>query len=70
MGTKLGITLLIGGGYLIAMGFAGINANSGGAQWVHSIVLVIGVVLAGWAVVLPWDGGGDAGRRDAEKPQS
>jgi hypothetical protein len=67
MDTKSGLTSLVVGGYLIAMGIAGINANSGGAQWVHAIVLVIGFVLAGWAVVLPWDGGG---QRGAGKPRS
>lgn len=67
MDTKLGVTLLAVGGYLMAMGFAGINANSGGAQWVHAIVLVIGFVLTGWAVVLPWDGGR---QRGAGKPRS
>ncbi|MFL6113326.1 MAG: hypothetical protein ACJ786_18490 [Catenulispora sp.] len=67
MDTKLGITLLIVGGYLMAMGIGGVNANSGGARWAHAIVLVIGFVLAGWAVLLPWDGGG---RRGAGRPQS
>lgn len=59
MSTKLGITSLIVGGYLMAMGIAGINVNadSGGAQAVFSLVLVIGLVIAGWSVMLPWDGG-------------
>ncbi len=67
MDTKAGITLLVVGGFLVAMGIGGINANSGGAQWAHAIVLVIGFVLAGWAVALPWDGGG---QRGDGKPQS
>jgi hypothetical protein len=56
MTTKAGITLLVVGGYTMALGLAGINANSGGAQWLFSIIFVIGMVLAGWAVLLPWKG--------------
>ena len=67
MSTKLGMTLLILGGYVMALGFGGINANSGGAQWLFSLVLVAGIVMAGWAAVLPWNGhhgesGGSGGR--------
>ncbi|NUR27556.1 MAG: hypothetical protein HOV83_17235 [Catenulispora sp.] len=61
MSTKLGMTLLVVGGYVMALGFGGINANSGGAQWLFSLVLVLGIVMAGWAVVLPWNGGGQHG---------
>lgn len=57
MTTKAGITALVVGGYTIALGIGGVNATSGGTQWLFSIILVLGVVLAGWAVVLPWDGG-------------
>ncbi|NUR60383.1 MAG: hypothetical protein HOV87_17245 [Catenulispora sp.] len=64
MTTKAGITLLIVGGYTMALGIGGINANSGGAQWLFSLILVIGVVLAGWAVVLPWDGGTERGESE------
>lgn len=64
MTTKAGITALIVGGYTIALGIGGVNATSGGTQWLFSIILVLGVVLAGWAVVLPWDGGEQ--RADAE----
>lgn len=61
MTTKAGIALLIVGGYIMALGLGGINANSGGAQWLFSIILVVGVVLAGWAVVLPWNGSKEHG---------
>jgi len=64
MTTKAGITALIVGGYTIALGIGGVNATSGGTQWLFSIILVLGVVLAGWAVVLSWDGGEQ--RADAE----
>lgn len=56
MSTKAGLTLLIVGGYLIAFGIGGVNAASGAAKWLFSVVLVIGFVVMGWAMVLPWDG--------------
>lgn len=70
MSTKWGITALVVGGYLMALGIAGINANSGGgALAVFAVVLVIGFVVAGWSVVLPWDGGGKVrGAHDAPGP--
>ncbi|GAA2016902.1 hypothetical protein GCM10009839_10800 [Catenulispora yoronensis] len=52
----MGITLLIVGGYTMALGFGGVNANSGGVQWLFSIILVLGFIMTGWATVLPWDG--------------
>jgi hypothetical protein len=57
MDTKQGLILLIGGSYLMALAIAGINANSGWAQAFWSVMLVVGIVLTGWSVVLPWDGG-------------
>lgn len=57
METKWGITALIVGAYLVALGLAGINANSGGAVAIFAVVLVVGVVVMGWSMVLPWDGG-------------
>ncbi|GAA1967289.1 hypothetical protein [Catenulispora subtropica] len=57
MTTKLGVTLLIVGGYVIALGIGGINAASGGTKWLFALLLVIGVVVMGWAMILPWDGG-------------
>ena len=53
----MGVTVLIVGGYLLALGIAGINAYSGLALVSYSLVLVLGFVLTGWAVLLPWDGG-------------
>ena len=58
MDTKWGITGLLVGSYLLAFGIAGINANSGAAQAVFVVVLIIGFVVTGWSVVLPWNGGG------------
>ena len=63
MTTKAGITSLIVGGYVMALGIGGINANSGGLQWLFSLVFIIGVVLAGWACVLPWDQDKHAGSK-------
>lgn len=57
MNTKWGVTALIVGSYLLALGIAGINASSGGLVAVFAVVLVLGFVIGGWAVVLPWDGG-------------
>jgi hypothetical protein len=68
MDTKWGITALIIGGYLVAMGLAGINANSGGTVAIFAIVLVIGFVIGGWAIVLPWDGGSSRPKHDAPGP--
>ena len=70
MNTKWGLTALVVGGYLLALGIAGINANSGGALAVFAVVLVVGFVIAGWSVVLPWDGGARSaqGRHDAPGP--
>lgn len=57
MSTKWGITALVVGGYLLAIGIGGINANEGaGATTLFALVLMVGFVIAGWAVVLPWDG--------------
>jgi hypothetical protein len=66
MNTKWGITALIVGGYLLALGIAGINANSGGARVLFSVVLAAGFVVAGWSVVLPWDAG--TAHREPEVP--
>lgn len=70
MDTKWGITTLVVGAYLLALGIAGINANSGGVVAVFAVVLVLGFVLTGWSVVLPWDGGKAraAAHRDAPGP--
>lgn len=57
MTTKWGITALLVGSYLLALGIAGINANSGGVVAVFAVVLVLGFVVTGWSAVLPWDGG-------------
>ena len=57
MNTKWGVTALLVGSYLLALGIAGINASSGGLVAVFAVVLVLGFVIAGWATVLPWDGG-------------
>ncbi|MBS2540079.1 hypothetical protein KGQ20_45805 [Catenulispora sp. NF23] len=57
MTTKWGITALLVGGYLLALGFAGINADSGGAVAVFAVVLVLGFVVTGWSAVLPWESG-------------
>jgi len=56
MSTKLGATLLIVGSYLMALGIGGINAVAGAGRILFSLVLVVGVVLAGWATLLPWNG--------------
>jgi hypothetical protein len=57
IGTGAGIAALIIGSYLLAFGVAGLNAaSSTGQRWLFGIVFVIGVLVAGWAVVLPWDG--------------
>jgi hypothetical protein len=70
MNTKWGVTALIVGGYLLALGIAGINANSGGVVAVFAVVLVLGFVIGGWAAVLPWDGGngGNRARGGHESP--
>ncbi|MEY9862566.1 hypothetical protein ABH935_008214 [Catenulispora sp. GAS73] len=68
MNTKWGVTALIVGGFLLALGIAGINANSGGVVAVFAVVLVLGFVIAGWAVVLPWDGDGGRALGDHESP--
>ncbi|WP_194898983.1 hypothetical protein [Catenulispora pinisilvae] len=57
MTTKWGITALLVGSYLLALGIAGINANSGGVVAVFAVVLVLGFVVTGWSAVLPWDAG-------------
>jgi len=62
MDTKWGITAVLVGSYLLALGIAGINANSGGAVALFSVVLVLGFIVTGWAVVLPWDGSQGAHR--------
>jgi hypothetical protein len=65
IGTGAGIAALIIGSYLLAAGVAGLNAaSSTGQRWAFGVLFVIGVLVAGWAVVLPWDGssGGDGGR--------
>ena len=56
MSTKWGITALLVGSYLLALGIAGINAASGGLVALFAVVLVAGFVLAGWSALLPWDG--------------
>jgi len=57
IGTGRAIAALIIGSYLLAFGVAGLNAaSSTGQSWIFGIVFVIGVLVAGWAVVLPWDG--------------
>ncbi|MEZ0110889.1 hypothetical protein ABH920_004904 [Catenulispora sp. EB89] len=68
MNTKWGLTALIVGGYLLALGIAGINANSGGVVALFAVVLVLGFVIAGWAVVLPWDGGAPRGEHESPGP--
>ena len=69
MDTKWGITLLIVGSYLLALGIAGINASSDGLVAVFAVVLVLGFVMAGWSIVLPWDGGAArAERAERESP--
>ena len=62
--TKAGIAALIIGSYLLAMGVAGLNAaSSTGQRWAFGIIFVIGVLVAGWAVVLPWNGASRGKRR-------
>ena len=56
MNTKWGITALTVGGYLLALGIGGINFNSGGLVALFAVVLVVGFIVTGWAVLLPWDG--------------
>jgi hypothetical protein len=68
MSTKWGITALIVGSYLLALGIAGINANSGGAVAAFAVVLVVGFVVVGWSLVLPWDGGAHKARSAHEAP--
>lgn len=63
MTTKWGITALVVGSYLLGLGIAGINANSGGVVAVFAVVLVLGFVVAGWSMVLPWDGGARKARK-------
>jgi hypothetical protein len=54
--TGTGLAALIGGGYLLGLGLAGLNADvSTGAKWAFGLVFVIGFVIAGWATILPWD---------------
>jgi uncharacterized membrane protein required for colicin V production len=68
MSTKWGITLLIVGSYLIALGIGGINAASGALVGVFALVLVIGFVITGWSIVLPWDGSPGKVRSAEEAP--
>lgn len=68
MTTKWGITTLIVGSYLIALGIAGINANSGGVVALFAVVLVVGFVIAGWSAALPWDGGAHKARSAHDAP--
>ena len=68
MSTKWGITALIVGSYLLALGIAGINANSGGVVVLFAVVLVIGFVITGWSVVLPWDGDAHKARSAQDAP--
>lgn len=70
MTTKWGMTALVVGAYLLTLGIAGINANSGGgAVAVFAVLLVVGFVVAGWSILLPWDGGHKArGAQDAPGP--
>jgi hypothetical protein len=57
IGTGTAIAALIVGSYLLAAGVAGLNAaSSTGQRWAFGILFVIGVLVAGWAVILPWDG--------------
>ena len=68
MTIKWGLTALIVGGFLVAFGLAGINATSGGTMALYAVVLVLGFVTAGWAVVLPWDGDSARRRNEHETP--
>jgi hypothetical protein len=68
MSTKWGITALIVGSYLLALGIAGINANSGGVVALFAVVLVVGFVITGWSVVLPWDGDAHKARSAHDAP--
>lgn len=68
MSTKWGITALVVGSYLLALGIAGINATSGGVVAIYAVVLVIGFVIAGWSIVLPWDGGAHRTRSAQDAP--
>jgi arginine exporter protein ArgO len=70
MDTKWGITTLFVGSYLMALGFAGINATSGAALAVYVVVLIVGFVVAGWSAVLPWDGAKARPLPDAPGPVS
>lgn len=70
IGTGAGIAALIVGSYLLAVGVAGLNAaSSTGQRWAFGILFVIGVLIAGWAVVLPWNGhsGGGGNRSGGER---
>lgn len=69
MSTKWGITVLIVGGYLLALGIAGINANSGGAQAFFVVVLIVAFVVTGWSIVLPWDGGKARAAQESQPPE-
>ena len=69
MTTKWGITALLVGTYLLAMGIAGINAGSGGGMVaVFAVLLVVGFVIAGWSVLLPWDGAAHHARGAHDAP--
>ena len=69
MTTKWGITALIVGSYLMALGIAGINATSGGgAVAAFAVVLVVGFVITGWSVLLPWDGDAHKARSAHDAP--
>jgi hypothetical protein len=62
MTTKAGLATLIGGGYLLAFGLAGVNAaSSAWTRWMFALVIVVGFLVTGWAVILPWD--------DARRPR-
>jgi hypothetical protein len=67
LSTKAGLILLIVGSYLLALGVGGVNATSGGVQAFWAVVLAVGFVMAGWAVVLPWNGA-TAGKERHEAP--
>jgi len=68
MSTKWGITALVVGSYLLTLGIAGINFSSGGWVALYAVVLVIGFVLTGWSIVLPWDGGAHRTRSAHDAP--
>ena len=56
MTTKTGTAALIGGGYVLALAFAGLNAaSSAGQRWLFGLVFVVGFVLMGLAIIMPWE---------------